>query len=181
MSLQIQTADQPAIICRFIQTADRWTHAWLCLDGGKETLLLQSIEGDAEGAWPPSPALQDMSQEDLGHTTAIMGVGMAGKSHYSVSVSVEDKSLVADFACLVKQQPKFLGSTYRVCHPTRLQDGAAIFKAGNHRIELVPRDTGSNPTISLEGDTLTIEAATPPDEIGGRGVSHRWCFMVQTK
>lgn len=69
-------------------------------------------------SWPASPPLQQLSREDLGGTTAVLGVGAAGRSHWSLSVEASGSggrsSLVFDWACRVKEAPTLIGSTYRV-------------------------------------------------------------------
>ena len=98
---------------------------------GQAVRLFGTVEGDAETRWPPSPPVQDLSLEKAGPSHFFLaGVGMAGDSHWSISVSraeLEPTSglleepidlpgaavgLDFDVACRVKQSPVWLGSTY---------------------------------------------------------------------
>ncbi len=78
-----------------------------------------SIEGDAEDSWPSSPPLQQLSLEDINGSSVILGVGAAGRGHWSISVEIDHQSDGADaikfeLACRSKEQPPFLGSSYRL-------------------------------------------------------------------
>ncbi len=93
----------------FAQSDDRWSHDWFFHDADDKKLskLLTSKEGTPAEDWPPSPPMQDVSQHELEAGDAILGVGMAGKSHWSASYSIEangDSHLIkSDLACLQKQ------------------------------------------------------------------------------
>jgi len=118
----------------FVWRADRWCHdvtlpaeptaaaaaatTWRSLDG--------PWPADGDPRWPASPALVELSWVDAADGgspptsarggPAILGVGMAGRSHYSASV-VRDP-LVADavrfeIACRLHDGPGWVGSTYR--------------------------------------------------------------------
>jgi hypothetical protein len=106
--------------------ADRWSHAlapapvsgqesaahaeWASLDG--------AWPADGDPRWPASPVLVELSRlPGHGAAATIVGVGMAGRSHYSASVGRDP--LVADavrfeIACRLHDGPGWLGSTYRV-------------------------------------------------------------------
>ena len=178
--LELRTAGDPALVCQFLrpESEDRWSHRWLVDDGQQEVLLMESTEGDASLDWPPSPAFQDMSHEDLGHTEAIMGVGMAGKSHWSVSVSRENDGLVADFACLVKLEPGFLGTTYQIHADAKLEAGQLIFDLSSQSTQSIKLSARGEAQMSLADGKLRIEPPALDESIGKRGSSLRWCFAV---
>lgn len=122
----------------FEHQADRWVHRLVLTDEETETIVLQSLEGNAEQLWPPSPPLQDASHHSLATGEAVLAVGMAGKSHWSASFSIDDGMILADLACLIKNQPPpntdAIASQYEIgqnvnatCHEngcTRLQIGS---------------------------------------------------------
>jgi hypothetical protein len=97
----------------FVWQGDRFAHEFVWDNG----LRVPSVEGSAEQAWPPSPPLQQLSIERIGDADAILGVGAAGQSHWSISVEVtqehERYALKFDLACRFKLAPEWLGSTYR--------------------------------------------------------------------
>ena len=86
----------------FAWTGDRWGHAIEWVDGERVTPLLKSVEGSAHDDWPASPALQDLSLEQLPDGRAVIFlVGKAGSSHWSASVEAinEPPQLIFDIAC----------------------------------------------------------------------------------
>lgn len=100
------------IRAEFSRGADRHGHE-IILDG----VVLMSVEGDDREAWPPSPALRDLTIESRpnGGRVALL-VGMAGRSHWSLSVECPrgTSSLVFDAACRASQPVGRLGSEYRL-------------------------------------------------------------------
>ena len=78
---------------------------------------LQSIDGQAENVllWPPSPPIQQLSLEEIGGRAVVLGVGAAGRSHWSMSVEPGDSpsELKFDLACQCKTVPEWLGTTYQ--------------------------------------------------------------------
>lgn len=103
-------ATDGGLIAAFLRHDDRTGHRIDFRDRG----LLQSVESDSSEPWPLSPPLQQLSIEDLGAGPVGLLVGMAGKSHWSVSVEAREEMLVFDVACRVRGEPERLGSTYRV-------------------------------------------------------------------
>jgi hypothetical protein len=100
---------------RFAWHVDRWTHEVLSGDG----TWWRSIE-DGDGAddprWPASPVLVELSALDTPAGRVILGVGLAGRSHFSASVGPDPAApdrLRFDLACRVNEPPLWLGSTYR--------------------------------------------------------------------
>jgi hypothetical protein len=123
------------------QTADRVSHRIEVLDADSRILAeLRSIEGTSADEWPPSPALQSCSLQEIrpGERAAFL-VGMAGKSHWSASMEAlpNEGALVFDFACRVHQTPQWLGTSYAipllslhvVTHFEQLKAGIAIHLA----------------------------------------------------
>jgi hypothetical protein len=98
----------------FVWSADRYRHRILTSAPHGESILT-SREGRADEKWPPSPPLQSLHLEDRpGGVPLSMLVGMAGRSHWSMSVEADAERgrLVFDVACRVSEQPLWLGSSY---------------------------------------------------------------------
>ena len=113
----------------FLWEHDRWSHQWLLVDPQRPAdaasqLVLTSCEGDSQDAFPASPPLQQIHQQELGGGQTVMGVGMAGRSHWSAAFAPQPEqpdAILADLACLRKTATEEvadspLGSTYR-CGP----------------------------------------------------------------
>ncbi|MEI6240318.1 MAG: hypothetical protein WCR51_08005 [Planctomycetia bacterium] len=103
------------VMVRFVWRDDRWAHEVVDADG----TCWRSIEGVEAGAgdprWPASPALVELSRLGTAPGSAILGVGLAGRSHFSASVGPDPAHpdrLRFDIACRVNEPPIWLGSTY---------------------------------------------------------------------
>jgi len=103
----------------FYLNADRFEHAIkrLSADGtcrASWTSVLQSDSPD----WPASPPIQELSRESIAGRDVLLGVGRAGKSHWSISIETasldSEPSLIFDIACRCTAPPIWLGSNYLV-------------------------------------------------------------------
>src|SRR5687767_14004155 len=110
----------------FVRQADRFGHAIQLLGDDVVRPLLMSLEGTVADRWPPSPVLQQLHVEDrgLGKNVALL-VGMAGRSHWSMSVEPDTQGagLVFDVACRVHAgESATLHSTYQFVDLKRCDD-----------------------------------------------------------
>jgi hypothetical protein len=99
----------------FDRCGDRFGHEIQCRRADGLAVTLCSREGQPEDAWPPSPPLQSLHLEtgSNGNQT-VMLVGMAGTSHWSMTVEADlaKDRLLFDIACRIRELPSWLGSTY---------------------------------------------------------------------
>jgi hypothetical protein len=105
----------------FARAGDRFGHTIGWWTGKRFEPLLESIEGDAAQAWPPSPALQQLHLEARGEKRRVaLLVGMAGRSHWSLSVEAAEApmALLFDAACRISGGAHSLGSRYRALRGT---------------------------------------------------------------
>lgn len=100
----------------FVWHEDRWLHRIVRAD----SVVLESVEGPFPGAgdprWPASPVLTEVSTVETAGGIALLGVGRAGRSHFSASITADrlrPDTLVFDIACRIQETPGWLGSTYR--------------------------------------------------------------------
>lgn len=110
------------LILEFQKLADRYAHSIVLRNSDFELSRLQSVEGTDTESWPPSPPCQQLSieQQDAGDVALL--VGMAGKSHWSMSVQarIDEEMgplLEFDIACRLGNgvdSIDWLGSTYQV-------------------------------------------------------------------
>ena len=93
---------------------DRWTHAVEIEGCG----LWRSVEGpraDGNDRWPASPVLVELAPLETAHGLTVLGVGLAGRSHFSASIGPapgEHGRVRFEIACRVVEPPIWLGSTY---------------------------------------------------------------------
>ncbi|MBX7165003.1 MAG: hypothetical protein K1X74_01520 [Pirellulales bacterium] len=100
----------------FTWHGDRYGHELQARQGDHWRTLACSVEGTAEEVWPASPPLQQLHCETRpGGVELALGVGMAGRSHWSASVAFDRAQATLDFdlACRVFEAPAWLGSRYR--------------------------------------------------------------------
>ena len=99
----------------FTWATDRWSHR-VTLRGGS---AWDSVEGsrpeDGDDRWPASPVLVELSQLQTAHGPAILGVGLAGRSHFSASIGADPHHpdrVRFEIACRCNEPPVWLGSCY---------------------------------------------------------------------
>jgi hypothetical protein len=113
----------------FYLDGDRYTHRIDVLDEGNDsTCVLRSVEGHADQPWPASPPIQEVHLEDRPDGSRVaLCVGMAGTSHWSLSVELSADGQQANFdvACRLRDTPETLGSEYDVMQPA-LADRMAV-------------------------------------------------------
>ena len=106
----------------FTWTVDRWAHR--ITTGGGETDGWTSLDGPSpadDPRWPASPVLVELSRVNLSRAaavggSAVVGVGLAGRSHFSASIAPDPELANAirfEIACRLHEPPLWLGSTYR--------------------------------------------------------------------
>jgi hypothetical protein len=84
------------------------------------TGLWYSIEGPGDTSgddrWPASPVLAEIHSHPAAGRVAVMGLGLAGRSHFSASVAPDPRvpgALRFEIAARINEAPVQLGSTYR--------------------------------------------------------------------
>lgn len=101
----------------FDWNGDRYFHRIESLSGNTARLLLESLEGSDNDQWPSSAPLQQLSIEERpGNRQVALLVGMAGRSHWSASVTAarQDRSLLFEMACRTNDTLARLLSSYRI-------------------------------------------------------------------
>jgi hypothetical protein len=98
----------------FVWQSDRWRHS-VSIDGMPLAISLEHTAGGRDRSWPASPPLVELSTLETPNGPAILAVGLAGRSHYSASISphpAEPDAMLFEIACRIKEPPVWLGSTY---------------------------------------------------------------------
>lgn len=108
----------------------------------------QSIDGDGQTDWPPSPPLQQLSLEPIDDQLVVLGVGAAGRGHWSISAQPDGPSaLKFELACRSKDQPAYLGSAYKLAGTVDLQSvGPTAINRDEDRITAGPSTSTGSPT-----------------------------------
>jgi len=147
-----------AVEVSFTRAGDRWRHV-VSVAG---TIAFESVEGaggaDADPRWPASPALTEVTRFDAAGRPAILGLGLAGRSHFSASVAAHPDrpdTLLFEVACRIQEPPAWLGSTYRTASGALAQT-APPAAAGN-----LPRTVQWAYTVGPDGLVPQPAAAGP--------------------
>ncbi len=147
---------------RFCPLGDRYSHEIVLAAEGDWTLLAASIEAPPEEPWPPSPPLQSF---DVGEPTErgplALLVGMAGQSHWSVSVALDSaaSSATFDIACRMRSGPRGpLGSSYLLAEKCISRDarGAVLVAADGSRVRVDILDAMGPARLTIDRDRMTI-------------------------
>ena len=115
ISLSAMNLDGVGLQVEFLWRQDRHCHTIGLVVDNSPISVFESMEGSSLEDWPPSPPLQQLSVEELRPKTQVaLLVGMAGKSHYSISVEpAHDRTkFVFDVACRSREIAEQLGSEY---------------------------------------------------------------------
>jgi hypothetical protein len=115
---------------------------------GEVSARLESLEGQPDDPWPASPALQSLHVEQRGGGIVVaLLVGMAGSSHWSLSVEANAQLHRATFdvACRTRAEPAWLGSTYSLSPDFEIAENCLLDAAGR-RLQVTP-DAPHVPTV----------------------------------
>ncbi|MHB8957919.1 MAG: hypothetical protein ACYC4U_33735 [Pirellulaceae bacterium] len=180
----LETVDRRGIGLRMAlyRVGRRVAHRLALVSGSEVHWLLASVEGDDHTTSPPSPPLQQWSLADLndGRQAALL-VGMAGRSHWSLSAeSGTTQGLIQfDVACRAAAvDPPALSSVYQLLPPWQwsVNAQAAVVSVKGYSCYLRPvRGPGSDhvPAIRVERDQLTIV----PQQVA-RAATYRWQYEL---
>lgn len=115
VSLIAMNAGGLGLQVHFAWRQDRHVHAIGLMIDGTSIPVFESVEGTSVDIWPPSPPLQQLSVEELRPAIQVaLLVGMAGKSHWSMSVepAADRAAFIFDVACRSRDAAEQLGSGY---------------------------------------------------------------------
>lgn len=156
---------------RFVPLGDRYAHLFGLVDGEQFTPLFESVEGGESADWPDSPPLQEVHLERRdGAEPLALCVGMAGGSHWSLSVELRpaERLILFDAACRIKQplpreQPpqRFpLGSAYHGHVPVAMpKEDRVELRHGDDLfvVEALPPEQGAAGRLTMDFDRWRIE------------------------
>jgi hypothetical protein len=109
-------------------------------------------------------------------------VGMAGRSHWSVSVEPETaaNTLLFDVACRVQQPPIWLGSSYQWQSPVSVvaDSGAAKIHIPGRtgRLQTLPTDDLPAASIRVANRGCTIQPSESPGQLPH---TSRWRYRIE--
>lgn len=179
--------DSGGATLEFTWTGDRWEHRVFASAAGPAAgsrpaaADWHSIEGVLapihDPRWPASPVLVELSRVALApvdtasqpsraaheRPSALVGVGLAGRSHYSASIAADpDRSdaFRVEIACRLQEPPAWLGSTYR-CGSRLVRLTVVDAAASLPATVLWSYSIGPAGIVAVRGATVS-ESATAP-------------------
>jgi hypothetical protein len=159
----------------FHACGDRIAHTVGLTLANRVVPLMASVEGTEDEDWPPSPPLATIERPMTHGAPRAMLIGMAGRSHWSVSVALEEASrrLEFDVACRVASPPARLGCAYRTMLVPSEQPECAELAVDGERIHFTPLSPNAAVRITPDGLAVAVE---PPE--GPFPVTVRWKFEI---
>lgn len=140
------SADGTRLRLDFLWLGDRFGQRITLISAdGTAQPLLESLEGTAHDAWPPSPPLQSLAIETRpdGHSVALL-LGMAGNAHWSASIeaAADKAALIFDIACRHSTDAGALGGRYRRLADSKdlisIRADSAIISQNERTLEFQP-------------------------------------------
>lgn len=178
-SLDLYLAGEVGLRTTFVWREDRYAHVVALYGATGEHILLESIEGSPDDPWPPSPAFQQLSMQGDGDQRVALLVGMAGRSHWSMSVEVaaSRRGFVFDVACRLNEAAEELGSSYSAAGHAIIDPRTATGQSDANRYTLVldpslPPDAQS---LSTAGDLLRVHCLASQATLP---CTARWKYQV---
>ena len=118
-SLTSKSNDGSTLQVDFVRVGDRFEQTVTRLDReGNSVAIWRDLHDSDSDDWPASPPIQELSLEEIGGKNVLLGVGRAGKSHWSVSIETAETdsgpAIRFDFACRCPEPPQWLGTTYKI-------------------------------------------------------------------
>jgi hypothetical protein len=100
----------------FFRIGERIAHRVEAVRSSELQTVFISTEGSHADEWPVSPPLQSVHFERRHQDEVAFLVGMAGRNHWSASVTADATldRIVFDIACRAANEPACLGSTYEL-------------------------------------------------------------------
>ncbi len=184
--LETVNGDGIGMRVRFTRQSKQIGHAIAVVVGDDEFAVLVSQEGDSQQAFPPSPALQQMTihRQPNGMQTAML-IGMADRNHWSVSIEAapDGAGFLFDVACRCPESDhRLLGSTYfgqgqvPVCATETPPHCNISHDQTEYICRLTPRiDTKTGPAeLTVKGTKLVVRP-----QRGQAASTQRWCYRLQ--
>jgi len=162
--------DGNLLVVSYHKQEGRYRHVVQYVDRiGSVLSSMSDVFASADEDWPASPPIQQLSQERIEGSETLLGVGQAGKSHWSISVeTINDPSRCAirfDIACRTKMRPQFLGSSYERTDST--SDSIP------YRLQLIVDP--QSPETTLTGDQANCSFKSTP--ASGKA-TYRWAYQI---
>lgn len=158
----------------FEWSGDRYRHRW---QFAPSEPLISSVESSSAAVWPASPPLQQIHQQSFGDgRQVIFGVGMAGRGHWSASLTLvpDLKCWIVELACRSPVDPESLASTYELAGEWEQISGQAFAtRHGTKQLQLEAISPSSSVVVSEN------QISIRPAHIGHGAATRQWAFRLR--
>jgi hypothetical protein len=154
----------------FSRSGDRWAHHVL-VDGATRFVSTEGPTRAGDDRWPASPVVTEVALVEAAGGPALVGVGRAGRSHFSLSLirhpTLPDTVLV-EAACRIHEPPGWLGSTYRPLEPPLADEPAPVDADRDSEMIRLPAAPGTSDPGSVPRTVLWTYLIGPTGIVPGR-------------
>lgn len=159
----------------FHACGDRLAHTVGLVVGNRVVPLLASVEGTPADDWPTSPPLTTIELSSRAGMQHALLLGMAGRSHWSVSVVLSEaaRRLEFEIACRMKEPATSLGSAYRtMVAPKSRQEGVEL-SVDDETVRV--EDPSRKRAVHVTPDGLNVPVDPPA---GPYPQTVRWSYTI---
>ncbi len=153
---------------------DRYCHRWAF---PSSDAVVASVESNSAVVWPVSPPLQQIHQQSFGDgRQVIFGVGMAGRGHWSASLTLvpDLKCWIVELACRAPSEPEQLESSYQLGGDwQQVADNAFTIPYGGQQLCL---EASSPSSIAVVCDS---QVSIRPAHIVAGAATTQWAFRLR--
>jgi len=145
-----------------VSCGDRLAHTVGLVLADRVVPLLASLEGASDEDWPPSPPLTTVETPAVSGDTHALLLGMAGRSHWSAAIKMEEASrcIMFEVACRIKEPASWLGSSYRTMITAVAAGDHAELMAGDRRVRIAAE--GAHLHVTPEGLKIGVAPSGGP-------------------
>lgn len=174
-TISLETSD---LNLQFSRHGDRYHLRTLIGDN----LIFDTHDGSDEEAWPAAPPLQQLYQQMLPTGPAVLGVGAAGRTHWSASFSVREAGLIwLEYAARVSRtwhpSDEWLGTSFRLATgwSLRPEESSWHLEGNGHSVQLLLLGEGSQVDVVNPAEFQL----KPASEAANRGNTIEWKLALR--
>lgn len=160
------------------RVADRFRHEVL-ITTAETRVMLTSLEGTDDQAWPPSPPFQELhTRQSSAGVDAVMLVGRAGRSHWSASIELDrsQEAVLFDVACRSSGPIHWLGSSYQWLGNALAvsEEGQTVLGSSDFQLDVLEGQA----KVSDQGETHVL-SIVPVWTVSSASQTIRWRYRIR--
>jgi hypothetical protein len=168
------------LVVQFVAMDDSICEQWLIESDHSRQLILSSL-CQAAAPWPPSPAWQEMVGEVHQSGPVILGIGRAGRSHWSAVWQVELSNSLVDVqvACRIHDVPERLGTTFQIAEGVPFELISSGQPLAGVRVGKLVLHSGQQTRIDISSQSVRRMTVRPDeDDTGTLPATRQWTYRI---